>query len=96
MKEAVERELNKLIPLGENRQTLMEIIADRVIVGFRIGRKCIGTTMEWVEGSHVEVPKYKETRFVLVFSDGLSLNVDKSVFHWYRKKGKIEYFGFYE
>lgn len=67
---------------------LRDVIASRVLKGCRIGRMCVGTKTEWTGNEMVDVPVFKETRFVLDFTDGLSLNVSKSVFLQANKTNK--------
>ena len=96
--ESVKRELDTLVLVSHDapRQKLRDVIFSEVIKGFRIGRKCIGSKLEWVGQERVEVPTYKETRFVIDFEGGLSLNVSKSVFLHVKNNRKVEYFSFYD
>ena len=99
-KERLEQELNAKILLGENRQTIQEVIDQRIIKAFWIGRRCTGTQLVWIkeEGKdkRVAVPKYKLTRWQIEFEDGLKLNVDKTVFGYYKKGKAVQYFNFYD
>lgn len=94
------QELNNRILLGENRQTVQEVIEQRTISKFLVGRRCTGTRMVWVKEDGEEkrkaIPKYKLTRLQLEFSDGLKLNVHRMVLNYYKGKKKIEYFNWYD
>ena len=96
--ESLKRELDVMVLTSPSspREKLRDVITSRQIRKFRIGRKCIGSKVEWVGVDKVEVPQYKETRFVLDFDDGLSLNVNRSVFVYFKGGRKVEYFGFYD
>jgi hypothetical protein len=96
--DALQRELDVMVcyNVNEPRQKLSEIIDSRIIIGYSIGRRCIGSKQAWVDKEKIDVPIYKETRWVINFTDGLSLNVDRKVFNYYRGEKKVKYFGFYD
>lgn len=95
---AVERELNAMVLISHDtpRQKLRDVIDSRTIKTFRIGRRCVGSQMAWLGIERVEVPQYKETRFILDFDDGLSLNVSRPVFMHLRGRHDVEYFSHYD
>jgi hypothetical protein len=90
----VEDQLQELVlyDLEKDRGPL-GVLIDRGVQHLKVGRECIGSKIKLVGGEPKDVKIYRKTRYVVVFSDGLELNVSSAIYSYPRKQGhKTVYF----
>lgn len=83
----VEDQLQELVLYDlEKDRVPLGVLIDRGVQHLKVGRKCIGSKIKLVGGELKDVKIYRKTRYVVVFSDGLELNVSSAIYSYPRKQ----------